>query len=240
MPPERRYPLILRMVEGIRGRVRMKMDITVRFDYGSRVPWVHRVGSGIEFAAGPDAVRLESSVEMSPRGLVHEADFVVEEGQRIPFTLSWHPSHERKPPSTDESTLLTAAETWWNKWSSACAAPDQWREPIVRSLIVLKALTYGPTGGIIAAPTTSLPEDLAGIRNWDYRYCWLRDSTFSLYALMMNGYFNEARSWRDWLLRAIAGQPELMQIMYGPAGENRLTELEFRGWPASRTPSPSA
>ncbi|MCL5735015.1 MAG: glycoside hydrolase family 15 protein [Actinobacteria bacterium] len=228
MPPERRLPRIVRIVEGVSGQVRMGMELAVRFDYGSRVPWVHRVGRGIEFTAGPDALRLDfAGVDITPRGLRHEADFVISEGQRIPFALSWHPSHERRPPWVDTQTLLTATERWWATWATVCQAPEEWREPVVRSLIVLKALTYGPTGGIVAAPTTSLPEDPGGVRNWDYRICWLRDATFTLYALMMNGYISEARSWRDWLLRAIAGQPELMQIMYGPAGESRLTELEL-------------
>jgi GH15 family glucan-1,4-alpha-glucosidase len=227
MPPEERFPRIVRVVEGVRGTVPMRMELAVRFDYGSRIPWVHRVGKGIEFAAGPDALRLDFEVEIVPRGLTHHADFEISEGQRIPFALCYHPSHERRPPRIDASESLDRAERWWSDWSSTCRAPKEWREPVVRSLIVLKALTYRPTGGIIAAPTTSLPEDMGGVRNWDYRFCWLRDATFSLFALMMNGYLTEARSWRDWLLRAIAGQPELMQIMYGPAGETRIPESEL-------------
>ncbi len=227
MPPEERSPRIVRVVEGVKGCVPMRMELAVRFDYGVRVPWVHRVGNGIEFTAGPDALRLDHEVEVVPRELTHQADFPVREGERIPFALCWHPSHVRRPPRIDAIDFLERAERWWTGWSRTCRVAGEWREPVVRSLIVLKALTYHPTGGIIAAPTTSLPESMGGVRNWDYRFCWLRDATFSLYALMLNGYLAEARSWRDWLLRAIAGQPELMQIMYGPAGETRLTEFEL-------------
>jgi len=227
MTPESRTPRIMRIVEGVAGRVPMSMELIVRFDYGARVPWVHRVGRGLDFVAGPNALRLDFAVDVTPRGLAHEADFEVVEGQRIPFALGWHPSHERDAPRADEEEALEQTERWWSEWSRRCEYRGEWREAVVRSLIVLKALTHRSTGGIIAAPTTSLPEAIGGGRNWDYRYCWLRDATFSLYALMMNGYLAEAQSWRDWLLRAIAGQPELMQIMYGPAGESRIAETEL-------------
>ncbi len=226
MSPETRWPRLTRIVEGLSGRVPMSLELIVRFEYGSRVPWVHRVGGGLEFVAGPDALRLDFAVDIAPRGFTHGAEFSVGEGQKIPFVLSWHPSQERRAPRADALEALRRTEEWWSEWSGRCSHTGTWREPVVRSLIVLKALTYRRTGGLVAAPTTSLPENMGGKRNWDYRYCWLRDATFSLYALMMNGYVTEARSWRDWLLRAIAGQPELMQIMYGPAGERRITEFE--------------
>ena len=238
MPPEAKYPRIVRIVEGVSGHVPMKMELTARFEYGSRIPWVHRAGTGIEFAAGPDALRLDFSVQVIPRGLTHGADFEVSKGLKLPFALFWHPSHERRPPRIDAFDELERAERWWSNWSGTCRAPEQWREPVVRSLIVLKALTYQPTGGIVAAPTTSLPENPGGVRNWDYRFCWLRDATLSLYALMMSGYVAEARSWRDWLLRAIAGQPELMQIMYGPGGESRVPEFELPWLPGFRDSKP--
>ncbi len=227
MPPGGEKPRIIRFVEGIRGKVTIASELIVRFDYGSRVPWARRMDTGLEFLAGSDGLCLDSDVTMTPRGLTHTAEFLVSEGQRIPFVLSWHPSHERRPPRADPVKALEEASRWWREWSDRCSYSGKWRGAVVGSLIVLKALTFQPTGGLIAAPTTSLPEALGGVRNWDYRYCWLRDATFSLYALMTSGYTSEARSWRDWLLRAIAGQPELMQIMYGAAGERRLPELEL-------------
>ena len=229
MPPGMRSPHIVRIVEGLAGRVLMSMEFIVRFDYGSRVPWVRRVGKGIELVAGPDALRLDFTIDLTPRGLTHVAEFTVAKGQVVPFVLSCHYSHERRAPRIDAIEARKRAQQWWNEWSGRCTYSGEWREAVTRSLIVVKALTYKPTGGIVAAPTTSLPEAIGGVRNWDYRYCWLRDATFSLYALMTNGYLAEARSWRDWLLRAIAGQPELMQIMYGAAGESRLPEFEL-GW----------
>jgi GH15 family glucan-1,4-alpha-glucosidase len=227
MVPEARTPRIVRIVEGLSGSVPMELELVVRFDYGSRVPWVRRMDHHIEFIAGPDALRLHFPVDVQPKGLTHGGQFDALEGQALGFVLSWHPSFERTPRRTDPAEALAQTEEWWNEWSSRCTYSGPWRDAVLRSLIVLKALTYSPTGGIVAAPTTSLPEQLGGARNWDYRYCWLRDATFSLYALMMNGYTSEARAWRDWLLRAIAGQPELMQIMYGPAGETRLPETEL-------------
>ncbi len=227
MPPASRSPRIVRIVEGMSGRVPMRMELIVRFDYGSRIPWVRRLGKSLEFVAGPDALRLDFAVDISARGLTHQAEFEIVEGQRIPFVLGRHASHERAAQRIDTDKALEQAETWWSEWSGRCEYRGEWREAVIRSLIVLKALTHRATGGIVAAPTTSLPEAIGGGRNWDYRYCWIRDATFSLYALLMNGYRAEAQSWRDWLLRAIAGQPELLQIMYGPAGESRMTEMEL-------------
>jgi GH15 family glucan-1,4-alpha-glucosidase len=238
MAPETRWPHIVRIVEGLSGRVPMSMELIVRFEYGSRVPWVHRIGKGLEFVAGPDALRLDFGADLTPRGLTHAAEFDVAEGQTIPFILSWHPSYERRAPRKDPAETLRQTERWWTEWAGRCDCSDEWREPVVRSAIVLKALTDRSTGGIVAAPTTSLPESIGGRRNWDYRYCWLRDATFTVYALMMNGYVAEARSWRNWLLRAIAGQPELMQIMYGSAGETRITEFELPWLPGFRGSAP--
>lgn len=227
MPAQGKRPRIVRIVNGVRGTVHMTAELAVRLDYGSRVPWARRTGGALEFIAGPDALYLDSEVETTAQGLTHAAQFEVTHGQRVVFVLSWNPSWERRPPRIDATNALVETERWWREWSGRCSYSGEWREAVVRSLIVLKALTYQPTGGLIAAPTTSLPEAIGGVRNWDYRYCWLRDATFSLYALMLGGYTDEARSWRDWLLRAIAGQPELMRIMYGAAGETRLTEREL-------------
>lgn len=227
MPPDTKRPRIVRIVEGVSGQMPMNMELAVRFDYGSRVPWVRRIEQTLQVVAGPDALRFDFDVPITPRGLTHAADFTLKRGQKAHFVLSWHPSHERRPPPIHADTALTQTLDWWTDWAARCTYSGQWRPAVVRSLIVLKALTYRPTGGLIAAPTTSLPEAVGGVRNWDYRYCWLRDATFSLYALMLGGYTAEAASWRDWLLRAIAGQPELMHILYGPAGESRLPELEL-------------
>jgi GH15 family glucan-1,4-alpha-glucosidase len=227
MPTRGTYPRIVRIVEGIQGRVPMAMQLVVRFEYGSRVPWVHRTPSGLEFAAGPNGLVLHFEVDIRAENFVHTADFEVEQGDRLSFELCWYPSHEPPPEEKSARDSLTQTEAWWREWSSSCCTAGEYRDPVLRSLVVLKALTYYPTGGIVAAPTTSLPEELGGVRNWDYRYCWLRDATFSLYSLMINGYAAEARAWRDWLLRAIAGQPELLQIMYGPAGEMRMPEFRL-------------
>lgn len=226
MVPEARTPRIVRIVEGIDGRVPVHFELIVRFDYGRRVPWVHRTTKDLVFVAGPDALRLRFAVDIEARDFTHGGEFEVLPGDRIPFVLTWHPSYEHPPGSVDALAGLEETERWWGDWSSGCTYSGPWRDAVVRSLIVLKALTYHQSGGIVAAPTTSLPESIGGVRNWDYRYCWLRDATFSLYALMLNGYTSEARAWRDWLLRAIAGQSDTMQIMYGPAGEARLAEYE--------------
>jgi GH15 family glucan-1,4-alpha-glucosidase len=227
MIPEANTRRIVRIVRGLSGRVAMETELIVRFDYGWRIPWVRRLGRTLRFVAGPDALRLDFSVEMAPRDFTHAGEFEVTQGQTVAFVLSCHPSYERAPAAIDPLAALRRTEQWWNDWSQRCTYTGEWREAVLRSLIVLKALTYHPSGGIVAAPTTSLPEALGGVRNWDYRYCWLRDATYCLYALMMNGYTSEARRWRDWLLRAIAGQPKRMQIMYGPAGETRLDEYEL-------------
>jgi GH15 family glucan-1,4-alpha-glucosidase len=204
----------------------MQMETTFRFDYGSVVPWVTSRPGGLRAIAGPDALKLRSTVAMRGVDFKTKADFMIEEGEKIPFTLTYYPSHEQEPGAKHPFQMLTDTETWWREWAKPCTAQEPWREAVVRSLITLKALTYGPTGGIVAAATTSIPEQIGGERNWDYRICWLRDSTFTLYALSIAGYTEEAKAWRQWLLRAIAGEPRKMQIMYGLAGERRLTEYE--------------
>jgi GH15 family glucan-1,4-alpha-glucosidase len=215
---------VVRMIEGRRGQVRMRMELVIRFDYGSIVPWVRHTERGIRAIAGPDAMHLRTDVPVHGEQFRTIAEFTVSEGQRIPFTLTWYPSHQPEPAESDPEQSIRETEQWWQAWSARCTYTGAWREQVVRSLITLKALTYAPTGGLVAAATTSLPEQLGGVRNWDYRYCWLRDATFTLYALMTGGYMDEARAWREWLVRAVAGKPSEMQIMYGLAGERRLAE----------------
>ncbi|MGI8710316.1 MAG: glycoside hydrolase family 15 protein [Acidimicrobiales bacterium] len=220
---------IVRLVRGIRGRVPMRMHLTVRMDYGSIVPWVRRVDGTLRMVAGPDALTLTTPIEHHPEGWSTVADFAVDDGDEIPFDLAWSPSHAPPPERIRVKDALARTTRWWTEWANRCARFAPYEETIRSSLTVLKGLTYEPTGGIVAAPTTSLPERIGGSRNWDYRYCWLRDATFSLTSLMDAGYTAEAVAWRDWLLRAVAGRPEDVQIMYGPAGEHRLSELEL-GW----------
>ncbi len=220
-------PTVVRVIEGLRGEVPIRSEVTVRFDYGWIVPWVRRRDWGTSMIAGPDKMRLRSWVEHRGEGMSSVAEFTVKDGQKIPFTLAWHPSTDPAPPGLDAEGAIGDASAWWRAWSSRCENLNGDRDAVLRSLITLKGLTYAPTGGIVAAPTTSLPEKLGGVRNWDYRFCWLRDATFTLLALIGAGYLDEARAWRDWLLRAVAGRPEHLQIMYGLAGERRLTELEL-------------
>ncbi len=217
---------VVRVVEGRAGQVPMHMEAIFRFDYGQLVPWVTSSDDGLRAIAGPDAIKLRTAVELRGEDFTTTADFTVGRGQSVPFTLTYYPSHETVPGAKRPIHMLNETEAWWREWSRQCTVEEPWREPMMRSLITLKALTYGPTGGIVAAATTSLPEKLGGSRNWDYRICWLRDSTFTLYALSIAGYHEEAKAWRQWLLRAIAGEPAKMQIMYGLRGERRLTELE--------------
>jgi GH15 family glucan-1,4-alpha-glucosidase len=225
MPPDEAIPNVLRLVEGLSGEVPMRMELVIRFDYGSVVPWVRKVEDGTLVAvAGPDALALHTPAHVHGEDLTSVAEFDVKAGQQVPFLLSWFPSHESPPADIDVSGLIEVSERWWRKWSDHCTYQGEWREPVQTSLIALKALTYEPTGGIVAAATTSLPEAIGGVRNWDYRYCWLRDATFTLYALMLGGYVEEAAAWRDWLLRAVAGSPSQLQIMYGVSGERRLDE----------------
>jgi GH15 family glucan-1,4-alpha-glucosidase len=238
MPPRDRDINLVRIVVGVKGTVRMKMEMTLRFDYGSIVPWVSHHRRLLKAVAGPDAVYLETAVELQGVGFSTVADFTVTEGQEIPFTLTWRASHDTPPKPLITERALSETILWWKKWSSRCTYQGPWRDAVIRSLITLKALTYAPTGGIVAAPTTSLPELLGGVRNWDYRYCWIRDATFTLYALLMAGYHSEAKAWREWLLRAVAGKPSDLQIMYGIAGERRLTELELNWLPGYERSTP--
>ncbi len=227
MPPRGENPDIVRIIEGVRGAVRLQMELIIRFDYGHVVPWVRQEDGGLEAIAGPDALILRTPIETRGEDLTTVAEFTVTEGQRIPFVLTWFPSHTKPPRAIHSEHALQQTEDYWTSWSRQCTHGGPWRDAVVRSLITLKGLTYAPTGGIVAAATTSLPEEIGGVRNWDYRHCWLRDATFTLVALMGSGYVEEARSWREWLLRAVAGSPSQMQIMYGVQGERRLVELEL-------------
>lgn len=216
---------IVRIVVGIRGSVRMRGQLALRFDYGNIIPWVRHDEHGIHAIAGPDAAYLVTDAPLRGEHLQTVSDFTVEAGQRIPFVLTWSPSHLGRPRKVDPEAVLEATESFWLQWADRCRITGPYREPVLRSLITLKALTFAPTGGIVAAVTTSLPEELGGERNWDYRYCWLRDATLTLQALLASGYSEEAGAWRDWLLRAVAGDPADLQIMYGLHGERRLPEL---------------
>jgi GH15 family glucan-1,4-alpha-glucosidase len=218
---------IVRVVEGVGGRVTMEMEFVPRFDYGHLIPSVGKVDGAVFAVAGPDGVCLRTPVEMSLNGASASARFTVEAGQSVPFHLAWHPSHEEPPAAGDPFEMVSTTEDWWQEWASQCQYDGPFRDDALRSLITLKALTYQPTGAIVAAPTTSLPEELGGERNWDYRFCWLRDGSFTLAPLVRAGYKEEAIAWRDWLLRAIAGDPRQLQLMYGIGGEHRLTELEL-------------
>ena len=229
MPPDEPSPNVLRLVEGVSGQVAMRMELVVRFDYGRIVPWVTKAEGVLRVVGGPDALALRTPVSVHGRGLATVAEFTVGQGESIPFALSWYPSHLAPPPAVDVAKEISDAEAWWRAWSDRCAYVGPWRDAVIGSLVTLKALTYAPTGGIVAAPTTSLPEALGGGRNWDYRFCWLRDATFTLLALMLAGHRDEACAWRDWLLRAVAGTPQQLQIMYDVAGARRLPEIEL-GW----------
>ncbi|MFN4089907.1 MAG: glycoside hydrolase family 15 protein [Alphaproteobacteria bacterium] len=223
---DRRMDLI-RIVEGRRGRVAMQMDLTLRFDYGKVKPWVRGMPGGINAIAGPDAVHVESPVPLHGRDLHTFAAFDVDAGQRLPFVLSWRRSHLPPGPPRDPEADLAETRRSFEAWAARSTYRGPWEAQVKRSLLTLKALTFAPTGAIVAAPTTSLPEHIGGVRNWDYRYCWLRDATLTLYSLLTSGYREEAQAWRGWLLRAIAGDPSEMQIMYGIAGERRLVEREL-------------
>jgi GH15 family glucan-1,4-alpha-glucosidase len=218
---------LVRIVAGRRGRVRMRTELVLRFGYGSIVPWVTRLDDRtLRAVGGPDMVVLHTPTPLHGEGLHTVGDFEVAAGQSLPFYLTYAPSHHPVPDPIDPEAALRDTERFWREWSDRCRDTGEWSEAVRRSLVTLKALTYRPTGGIVAAPTTSLPELIGGPRNWDYRFCWVRDATLTLMALMNAGYYDEAGAWRDWLLRAVAGSPEQMQIMYGIAGERRLSEWE--------------
>ena len=221
----------VRMVEGLRGQVPFAMELVVRFDYGSVVPWVRKVDGVLLITAGPDTLEFTGSIPMAGRGLKTVATFTVKAGQRESFTLNYRPSHLDTMPAVNAMHEFERTEALWKRWSGRCKVHGRWDEAVTRSLITLKALTFRPTGGIIAAPTTSLPEKPGGVRNWDYRYCWLRDATFTLNALLLAGYVKEATAWREWLLRAAAGSPGDLQILYGVTGVRRLDEYEIAWLP---------
>jgi GH15 family glucan-1,4-alpha-glucosidase len=224
MPPRDRAVDVVRIVEGVSGRVDMRSELRLRFDYGHVVPWVRRVEDQLVGVAGPDAVYLRSDVPHHGEDLSSVAEFAVEAGQRVSFVLTWHPSYEPPPTPVDPERSLASTREYWDRWCNRCVAEGEYSDAVTRSLLTLKALTYSPTGGLVAAPTTSLPEELGGVRNWDYRYCWLRDATLTLESMMHSGFTQEAIAWADWLLRAIAGTARDLQIMYGVAGERRLME----------------
>ena len=230
---------LVRVVEGRAGRVPMVTEAILRFDYGRIVPWVRRRPYGLRAIAGPDAVQLRSPIELRGEDFRTVGEFEVSEGQSVAFVMTRYASHLGEPRGRDSAEMLRETEAWWQRWSERCTIGGPWREAVMRSLITLKALTFRPTGAIVAALTTSLPEKIGGVRNWDYRYCWLRDATFTLYALLIAGYTEEAQAWRQWLLRAVAGHPQELQIMYGLAGERRLHRVRgavaarLRGQPSS-------
>ena len=238
MPPRDGAPQLIRIVEGVSGRVAMRSSLRMRFAYGQVVPWVQQVGDRTVAVAGPDSVWLDTDVETYGENLTTYSDFTVSTGDRVCFTISWEPSHKPQPSLPDPQGSLTATEDFWREWVEQCTYTGPYREAVIRSLITLKALTYGPTGGIVAAPTTSLPEDIGGVRNWDYRFTWLRDAAITLSSLLRTGYRDEARAWREWLLRAVAGDPENLQIMYGIAGERELGENELHWLPGYEGSAP--
>ncbi|GHK05377.1 glucoamylase [Streptomyces sp. Y2F8-2] len=240
MPQRDRAPDVVRVIEGLAGRVTVHGELRLRFDYGSIVPWMRRSDGHRVAVAGPDSVwlRSEPPVRTWGKDFATHSEFTVGKGDKVAFVLTWHPSHEPRPALVDPFEALDSSVEDWRAWAARCRYRGPHREVVVRSLITLKALTYAPTGGIVAAPTTSLPESLGGVRNWDYRYSWLRDSTLTLQALLAAGYHEEAEAWRDWLLRAVAGKPADLQIMYGISGERRLPEYELPWLPGFHGSAP--
>jgi GH15 family glucan-1,4-alpha-glucosidase len=239
MPPRGVDPDVVRIVEGVRGQVECRTELIIRFDYGGIVPWVRRLDGETRVAiAGPDALCFWTPVPVRGENLTTVGEFTVGENDRLAFVLTWFASHRPPPDPIDAEQALRDTERFWTSWVERCTYAGEWRDAVIRSLVTLKALTYDPTGGVVAAPTTSLPEAVGGVRNWDYRYCWLRDATFTLDALLLAGYTEEAAAWRSWLLRAVAGDPADLQIMYGAAGERRLTEFEVDGLPGYEGSSP--
>src|SRR4051812_506400 len=220
MPPRGRNSDIVRLVHGVRGAVRMKTELVLRFDYGRTVPWVTRLSpTTLRAIAGPDMVLLNTPVPLRGVDLTTVGEFTVHAGDRVPFVLTYGPSYHDPPDPIDAEQSLQTTEGFWVEWCGRNEMEGEWADAVTRSLVTLKALTYAPTGGLVASSTTSLPECLGGSRNWDYRFCWLRDATLTLLALMNAGYYDEARAWRDWLLRAAAGAPSQLQVLYGVGGE---------------------
>ena len=227
MPPRDEVADIVRIVEGVSGSVRMHSELAMRFDYGHIVPWVRKDKRGLHAIAGPDAAYFVTTAPVHGENMRSVSDFTVQAGDRVPFVLTWAPSHVPRPHTVDAEHVLGTTLSYWRDWAAQCTYNGKYQEAVARSLVILKALTYAPTGGIVAAVTTSLPEQIGGPRNWDYRYCWLRDATLTLQALLAAGYTAEAAAWRNWLLRAVAGDPADLQIMYGIHGERRLPEMEL-------------
>jgi GH15 family glucan-1,4-alpha-glucosidase len=238
MPPEAMTPTVVRVAECTHGEVELNMQLIIRFDYGWVVPWVRTLDGDLRAVGGPDALTLRTPLETRGENLTTVARARLRKGDRVPFVLSWHRSNVEPPPPIDAMLAIEDTERWWHDWARRCSFHGPWHDAVIRSLVTLKALTYSPTGGTVAAATTSLPERLGGVRNWDFRYVWLRDATFTLYALVLSGFKEEAAAWRDWLLRAVAGAPSQLQIMYGVAGERRLTELELPWLPGYQGASP--
>jgi GH15 family glucan-1,4-alpha-glucosidase len=239
MPPRETSPDVVRIVEGVRGTVTMRMELIIRFDYGRHVPWVVRSDRSLRAIAGPNGLVLRTPVDLRGRAMTTEATFTVSQGERVPFVLTWYPSHQHVPRAIHPEHALRDTMRFWEEWTASLdGVSGPWATQMRRSLITLKALTYAPTGGIVAAPTTSLPEEIGGVRNWDYRYCWVRDATLTLDALLEAGAHEEAGAWRGWLLRAAAGSPDQLQIMYGPAGERGLREYEVDWLPGYRRSRP--
>ena len=238
MPPRQKHPTLVRIVVGQRGTVPMRLQLVIRNDYGSIVPWVRRTEDGLRAVAGPDMLSLHTALDLRGEELTTVADFDVHPNEQIPCVLVWQESAAKPADSVDPAQSLADTTTWWEHWSGQCTYQGRWKEAVVRSLVTLKALTYHPTGGIVAAATTSLPEQMGGVRNWDYRFCWVRDATFTLYSLLLNGYTREATAWREWLLRAVAGTPSQMNILYGVRGERRLDELELDWLPGYENSKP--
>ena len=227
MPLRGQAPDVVRIVEGISGNVEMACELRLRFDYGAQIPWARGIDGGFSATGGPDSVYVQSPVRLEGRDFAHVATFTVGKGDRVPFVLTWQSSHLPQPDPVDAEKALKQTLKYWRKWSTSCGYDGEWRDATVRSLITLKALTYEPTGGVVAAATTSLPEAIGGERNWDYRYCWLRDAAMTLQGMVYTGYMAEARAWREWLLRAIGGDPKQLRIMYGLGGERRVAEQEL-------------
>ncbi|MGH7635216.1 MAG: glycoside hydrolase family 15 protein, partial [Gemmatimonadaceae bacterium] len=239
MPVRGGHSDLVRIVTGLRGRVDMRTEIVLRFAYGNVVPWVHRLDDGrLRAIAGPDMVIIRSDVELHGVGRTTVGDFSIAEGDRSAFVMTWGAAHLAPPDSVDPEKALASTERFWTEWAAQCTYRGEWRDAVMRSLLTLKALTFEATGGIVAAPTTSLPEQVGGVRNWDYRYCWLRDATITLRALMSGGYYHEAQAWRDWLVRAAAGSPSQVQIMYGLSGERFLWEWDVPWLPGYENSRP--
>ncbi len=238
MPPRGNAPDIVRIAEGLSGEVELVSELVIRFDYGSILPWVRRIDDARIAVAGPDGLCFRTPVDHRGENLRTVAEFTVKKGDRVPLVLTWYPSNELPPPAIDAEHALRDTLQYWDDWTDCCTYEGEWHEAVHQSLVVLKGLTFAPTGGIVAAPTTSLPEKVGGERNWDYRFCWLRDATLTLLAFLNAGYLDEARAWRIWLLRAAAGDPSALQIMYGVGGERRLSEFELEWLPGFENSRP--